>query len=60
MTIVGEAIVVWTATGLSVMVMKAAEKKGLTIPAWLPAMTMRATFAGSCIYLLQYVLNHFL
>ncbi|MCP1124544.1 hypothetical protein NKR74_14730 [Bacillus sp. 3103sda1] len=60
MTIVGEAVVIWTATGLSVITMKAAEKMGHSIPRWLPKVTMYTTLAGSFIYLLRYLLISFL
>lgn len=60
MTIVGEVITVWTATGLSVITMKAVEKIGHSIPHWLPRMTMYTTLTGSFLYLLRYVLFAFL
>jgi len=60
MTIVGESIVVWTVTGISVISMKIAEKKGITIPQWLPRMTMYTTLTGSFVFLLRYVLFAFL
>ncbi|WP_342045882.1 hypothetical protein [Bacillus sp. OTU530] len=60
MTIVGESIVVWTVTGISVISMKIAEQKGFTIPHWLPRMTMYTTLTGSFIFLLRYVLFAFL
>ncbi|MCM3736466.1 hypothetical protein M3215_11680 [Bacillus cytotoxicus] len=60
MTLVGEAVVVWTATGLSVITMKAAEKLGHSIPCWLPKLTLYTTLTGSFLYLLRYVLVMFL
>lgn len=60
MTLAGEAIVIWTATGLSVVAMKAAEKMGMSVPHWLPSMTMYTTVTGSFLYLLRYVLMMFL
>lgn len=60
MTIVGEVMVVWTATGLSVITMKAAEKVGHSIPNWLPKVTLYTTFTGSVLYLLRYLLIAFL
>ncbi|PFA53730.1 hypothetical protein CN391_05185 [Bacillus anthracis] len=60
MTIVGEAVMVWTATGLSVITMKVAEKMGQSVPHWLPHMTMYTTLTGSFLYLLRYVLFAFL
>ncbi|MEX0137520.1 hypothetical protein MRBLBA71_004255 [Bacillus nitratireducens] len=60
MTIVGEVVVVWTATGLSVITMKVAEKMGQSIPHWLPSVTMHTTFTSSFLYLLRYVLFMFL
>lgn len=60
MTIVGESIVIWTATGLSVIGMKAAEKIGKSIPHWLPRITLYTTLTGSFLYLLRYVLIMFL
>lgn len=60
MTIVGEAVMVWTATGISVIAMKVAEKKGYSLPHWLPSITMYTTFTGSALYLLRYLLIHFL
>ncbi len=38
MTLAGEAIIIWTATGLSVVAMKA-EKMGKSVPHWLPRVT---------------------
>ncbi|MED1477189.1 hypothetical protein [Bacillus pseudomycoides] len=58
MTIVGEAVVVWTATGLSVITMKVAGKMGQSVPHWLPR--MNTTLTGSFLYLLRYVLFVFL
>ncbi|MGF9831622.1 hypothetical protein ABEX57_28850 [Bacillus anthracis] len=60
MTLAGEAIIIWTATGLSVVAMKAAEKFGKSVPHWLPRMTMYTTLTGSFLYLLRYVLFAFL
>lgn len=60
MTLAGEAVVIWTATGLSVVAMKAAEKMGKSVPHWLPHMTMYTTLTGSFLYLLCYVLMAFL
>ncbi|WP_035430837.1 hypothetical protein [Bacillus sp. UNC322MFChir4.1] len=60
MTLVGEAVVVWTATGLSVITMKAAEKLGQSVPHWLPKLTLYTTLTGSFLYLLHYVLVMFL
>lgn len=56
MTIVGKAVIVWTATGLSVITMKVAEKMGQSVP----RMTMYTTLTGSFLYLLRYVLFAFL
>ncbi|MEH7457704.1 hypothetical protein V7183_10825 [Bacillus sp. JJ1127] len=60
MTLAGEAVVIWTATGLSVVTMKAAEKMGQSVPHWLPRITMYTTLTGSFLYLLRYVLIMFL
>ncbi|MEW4236003.1 hypothetical protein Q0N71_23015 [Bacillus thuringiensis] len=60
MTLAGEALVIWTATGLSVVVMKAAEKMGRSVPHWLPRITLYTTLTGSFLYLLRYVLVSFL
>ncbi|CCW06426.1 MULTISPECIES: hypothetical protein [Bacillus] len=60
MTLAGEAIVIWTATGLSVIAMKAAEKMGRSVPHWLPGMTLYTTLTGSFVYLLRSVLVMFL
>ncbi|MEX0416907.1 hypothetical protein [Bacillus sp. C30] len=60
MTLAGEAVIIWTATGLSVVAMSAAEKMGKSVPHWLPRMTMYTTLAGSFVYLLRYVLMAFL
>jgi hypothetical protein len=60
MTIVGEAVLIWTTTGISVISMKIAEKKGYTLPSWLPRLTMQTTLVGSFLYLLHYVLHAFL
>ncbi|MGG4304192.1 hypothetical protein ABEW59_15620 [Bacillus wiedmannii] len=60
MTLVGEAVIVWTATGLSVITMKVAEKMGKSVPHWLPRITLYTTLTGSFLYLLRYVLVMFL
>lgn len=60
MTLVGEVVIVWTATGLSVIAMKAAEKMGMSVPHWLPRLTLYTTLTGSFLYLLRYVLVVFL
>ncbi|HHP5740378.1 hypothetical protein ACWXWV_15750 [Bacillus paranthracis] len=60
MTLVGEAVVIWTATGLSVVAMKTAEKMGKSVPRWLPRITLYTTLTGSFLYLLRYVLVMFL
>jgi hypothetical protein len=60
MTIAGEAVIVWTATGLSVVAMKVAEKMGRSVPHWLPRVTLYTTLIGSFLYLLRYVLVAFL
>ncbi|MDA2379198.1 hypothetical protein PDN17_23130 [Bacillus cereus] len=60
MTLAGEVVVIWTATGLSVVAMKAAEKMGMSVSHWLPRMTMYTTLTGSFLYLLHYVLMVFL
>jgi len=60
MTLAGEAVVIWTATGLSVVAMKVAEKIGKSVPHWLPRVTLYTTLTGSFLYLLRYVLVLFL
>ncbi|PEI37749.1 hypothetical protein CN556_11995 [Bacillus wiedmannii] len=60
MTLAGEALIIWTATGLSVVVMKTAEKMGKSVPHWLPRVTLYTTLTGSFLYLLRYVLVLFL
>lgn len=60
MTMVGEAVVVWTATGITVTTMKIMKGKGYDIPHWLPRLTMQTTLCGSFLYLLHYVLFLFL
>ncbi|MGE7427944.1 hypothetical protein ACQKLM_07390 [Bacillus thuringiensis] len=60
MTLAGEAVVIWTATGLSVVAMKVAEKMGESVPHWLPRVTLYTTLTGSFLYLLRYVLVLFL
>ncbi|HDX9529806.1 hypothetical protein NSS61_20475 [Bacillus sp. EU54] len=60
MTLAGEAIIIWTATGLSVITMKVAEKMGKSVPHWLPRITLYTTLTGSILYLLRYVLIAFL
>ncbi|MCU5222074.1 hypothetical protein [Bacillus tropicus] len=60
MTLAGEAVVIWTATGLSVVAMKVAEKMGKSVPHWLPRVTLYTTLTGSVLYLLRYVLVLFL
>ncbi|HDR7703123.1 TPA: hypothetical protein QCX91_000679 [Bacillus thuringiensis] len=60
MTLAGEAVVIWTATGLSVVAMKVAEKMGKSVPHWLPGVTLYTTLTGSFLYLLRYVLVLFL
>ncbi|HEQ3529356.1 TPA: hypothetical protein VGS93_005941 [Bacillus cereus] len=60
MTLAGEAIIIWTATGLSVITMKVAEKMGKSVPHWLPRVTLYTTLTGSFLYLLRYVLIEFL
>ncbi|MBT2577527.1 hypothetical protein J7E43_08910 [Bacillus sp. ISL-8] len=60
MTLAGEAVIIWTATGLSVIAMKAAEKTGKSVPHWLPRITLYTTLTGSFLYLLRYVLIAFL
>ncbi|MFB5557597.1 hypothetical protein [Bacillus cereus] len=60
MTLAGEAVIIWTATGLSVITMKAAEKMGKSVPHWLPRITLYTTLTGSFLYLLRYVLVMFL
>ena len=59
MTLVGEVMVVWTATGLSVITMKVAEKMGQSVP-------LASTYDHVhnayrlVLYLLRYVLFAFL
>lgn len=60
MILAGEAIIIWTATGLSVVAMKAGEKMGKSVPHWLPRITLYTTLTGSFLYLLRYVLILFL
>ncbi|OUB25832.1 hypothetical protein BK739_18765 [Bacillus thuringiensis serovar pirenaica] len=60
MALAGEAVVIWTATGLSVVAMKIAEKMGKSVPHWLPRITLYTTLTGSFLYLLRYVLITFL
>lgn len=60
MTLAGEAVIIWTVTGLSVVAMSAAEKMGKSVPHWLPRMTVYTTLMGSFLYLLRYVLVMFL
>ncbi|MGY1420806.1 MULTISPECIES: hypothetical protein [Bacillus cereus group] len=60
MTLAGEAIIIWTTTGLSVIAMNAAEKMGKSVPQWLPQITLYTTLTGSFLYLLRYVLVMFL
>ncbi|MEC3557272.1 hypothetical protein [Bacillus thuringiensis] len=60
MTLAGEAVVIWTVTGLSVITMKVAEKMGKSVPHWLPRVTLYTTLTGSFLYLLRYVLIAFL
>lgn len=60
MALAGEALVIWTATGLSVVAMKVAEKMGKSVPHWLPRVTLYTTLTGSFLYLLRYVLVLFL
>ncbi|MHA4176856.1 hypothetical protein ACX168_10930 [Bacillus cereus] len=60
MTLAGEAVIVWTVTGLSVVAMKIAEKMGKSVPHWLPRITLYTTLTGSFLYLLRYVLIAFL
>ncbi|AWC29469.1 hypothetical protein [Bacillus cytotoxicus] len=60
MTLAGEAMVIWTATGLSVVAMKAAEKMGKSVPHWLPRLTLYTTLVCTFVYLLRYVLVLFL
>ncbi|ARJ21784.1 hypothetical protein B7492_11235 [Bacillus mycoides] len=60
MTLAGEAVIIWTATGLSVIAMSTAEKMGKNIPRWLPHITLYTTLTGSFLYLLRYVLVMFL
>ncbi|MBK5492907.1 hypothetical protein [Bacillus sp. TH13] len=60
MTLAGEAVIIWTATGLSVITMNVAEKMGKNVPHWLPRITLYTTLTGSFLYLLRYVLMVFL
>ncbi|KEK23515.1 hypothetical protein [Bacillus gaemokensis] len=60
MTLAAEAVIIWTATGLSVITMKVAGKMGKSIPHWLPQVTLYTTLTGSFLYLLRYVLMLFL
>ncbi|ADY24075.1 MULTISPECIES: hypothetical protein [Bacillus] len=60
MTLAGEAVIIWTATGLSVIAMSVAEKMGKSVPHWLPRITLYTTLTGSFLYLLRYVLVMFL
>ncbi|WP_459503096.1 hypothetical protein [Bacillus sp. C1] len=60
MTIAGETVIIWMATGLSVIGMKVAEKMGKSIPHWLPNVTLYTTLTGSFLYLLRYILVLFL
>ncbi|MEW9574637.1 hypothetical protein U9K47_04095 [Bacillus toyonensis] len=60
MTLAGEVIIIWTATGLSVIAIKVAEKMGKSVPHWLPRITLYTTLTGSFLYLLRYVLILFL
>ncbi|ARW58508.1 hypothetical protein [Bacillus phage Negev_SA] len=60
MTLAGEAIIIWTTTGLSVVATKVAEKMGKSVPHWLPRVTLYTTLTGSFLYLLRYVLVLFL
>ncbi|SEG82928.1 hypothetical protein SAMN04487919_13423 [Bacillus sp. ok061] len=60
MTLAGEVVVIWTATGVSVVALKVAEKMGMSVPHWLPRMTTYTTLTGSFLYLLRYVLMVFL
>ncbi|AZJ21528.1 hypothetical protein CT694_18510 [Bacillus wiedmannii bv. thuringiensis] len=60
MTLVGEVVIIWTATGLSVVAMKVAGKMGKSVPHWLPRITLYTTLTGSFLYLLHYVLAMFL
>ncbi|PFD19224.1 hypothetical protein CN305_13490 [Bacillus cereus] len=60
MTLAGEAVIIWTVTGLSVITMKVAEKMGQSVPHWLPRVTLYTTLTGSFLYLLRYVLIAFL
>ncbi|PGL92433.1 hypothetical protein CN943_22060 [Bacillus thuringiensis] len=60
MTLAGEVVVIWTATGLSVVALKVAEKMGMSVPYWLPRMTTYTTLTGSFLYFLRYVLMVFL
>ncbi|MDA1676778.1 hypothetical protein [Bacillus cereus group sp. TH152-1LC] len=60
MTLAGEAVIIWTATGLSVIAMSVTEKMGKSVPRWLPRMTLYTTLTGSFLYLLRYILVMFL
>ncbi|WP_324656534.1 hypothetical protein [Bacillus cereus] len=60
MTLAGEAVIIWTVTGLSVITMKIAEKMGKSVPHWLPRVTLYTTLTGTFLYLLRYVLIAFL
>ncbi|AIE36188.1 hypothetical protein [Bacillus thuringiensis] len=60
MTLAGEAGIIWTATGLSVIAMSVAEKMGKSVPHWLPRIPLYTTLTGSFLYLLRYVLVMFL
>ncbi|MGA4464148.1 hypothetical protein ACPA2L_15795 [Bacillus bombysepticus] len=60
MTLAGEAVIIWTVTGISVITMKVAEKMGKSVPYWLPRVTLYTTLTGSFLYLLRYVLIAFL
>ncbi|MBD8075758.1 hypothetical protein [Bacillus thuringiensis] len=60
MTLAGEAVIIWTVTGLSVITMKVAEKMGKSVPNWLPRITLFTTLTGSFLYLLRYLLVIFL
>lgn len=60
MTLAGEAVIIWTVTGLSVITMKVAEKMGQSVPHWLPRVTLYTTLTGSFLYLLRYILIAFL
>ncbi|MDG0949881.1 hypothetical protein [Bacillus paranthracis] len=60
MTLAGAAGIIWTATGLSEVAMKVAEKMGKSVPRWLPHMTLNTMLTGQFLYLLRYVLIMFL